>query len=148
MTTIACNTKEMACDLQITLNGNAKAKCYTKIYKIDAHERHYPEDFIIGLCGSASEAIEVVDYYQRPELYKSLPKTRDTSGLVLTRSGKIYVFDTPNQWMCIAEKFTALGSGGNVALGALLAGASPKNAIIAASKIDPFTGLGTKTLSF
>lgn len=148
MTTIVCNKSEMACDLQMTLNMATKTKAKTKIFKINAHEMHYPEDFIIGFCGAASEIIDVVDFYQNPEIYERLPRTKNLSGLVLTASGRIYQFDTPGKWLVVDHKHAAAGSGANIALGALHMGATPKEAVLAASKVDPFTGMGTKVLSF
>lgn len=148
ITTIVCNKEEMACDLQMTLNMTTKSKAKTKIFKINAHEMHFPENFIIGFCGLASEIIDVVDFYECPEVYEKMPRTKNLSGLVLTESGKIYQFDTPSKWLLVDDKYAAAGSGANVALGALHMGATPKEAVLAASKVDPFTGMGTKVLSF
>lgn len=136
----------MACDRQLSINGQLKFKGMTKIYKINAHELHCPEAFIIGFAGSASEIIDVVDYYERPEIYKNFPRTRNLSGLILTQSGKIFNFDTPSKWLEIPDKFAAVGSGSPAAYGALHMGASPREAVIAASKVDPLTGMGVKVL--
>ena len=149
MTTIACNKTEMCSDLQFTLNGNMKTKGKTKIYKIAPHILHYPdEEFIVGFCGNASDIIDVADYYYCPENYKQIPRVRNLSGLILTKSGKIYHFDTPGKWLIIDAPFAAMGSGSPVALGALHTGATPKEAVLAASKVDTYTGMGTKVLSF
>lgn len=148
MTTIVTNKQEMACDLQMTLNMTTKTKAKTKIFKIDPHEMHFHEPFIIGFCGSASEIIDVVDFYERPEIYERLPRTKNLSGLVLTESGKIFQFDSPGKWLAVDGPYAAMGSGSNVALGALHMGATPKEAVLAASKVDPFTGMGTKVLRF
>lgn len=149
MTTIVCNKFEMCCDLQYTVNGNIKTKGTTKIFKIEPHELHYPhEQFIVGFCGSASELIDLADYYYSPENYKYIPRTRSTSGLILTKSGKIYQFDSPGKWIVLADKFASMGSGSSTALGAMHSGATPKEAVLAASKVDCFTGMGTKVLNF
>lgn len=123
-------------------------KTKTKIFKIPAHERHYHEDFLIGFAGTASEIIDIVDFYMNPDLYERMPRTKGLTGLVLTESKKIYMFDTPGKWLAVNTPYCAIGSGLHVALGALSVGASPKEAVIAASKVDPFTGMGTKVISF
>lgn len=144
MTTIACNTTEIACDLQLTLDGSHKFKGASKIFKFQPHELHYKEPFYIGFAGSSSEMIDVVDWYNHPELYPAFPKIRKLLGLVLTESGKIFYFNHPAKWIACKDGVAAMGSGASIALGALHTGASPKEAVVAASKVDPFTGMGTK----
>jgi ATP-dependent protease HslVU (ClpYQ) peptidase subunit len=56
------------------------------------------------------------------------------------------MFDNPSSWMKIDEPFFAIGSGSTTALGAMHAGATTAQAIKAATKVDPFTGMGVKTL--
>ena len=148
MTTIACNQTEMACDLQFTVNQVMMTKGKTKIYKIKSHEMHYGEDFIMGFCGQASDIIDVVDFYEHPEDYKVFPKTRNLQGLVLTKSRKIFQFDTPSKWIAVHGKYAAIGSGSPAAYGALHMGASPKEAVLAATKVDPYTGMGTRLIKF
>ena len=46
------------------------------------------------------------------------------------------------------EPTYAIGSGMHYALGALKTGATPKEAVVAASKLDPMTGLGVKVMEF
>lgn len=135
----------------MTLTGavSMKTKCRTKVYKFDPHELHFPvEPFMIGFCGTASEIVDIVDYYMSPEGYKDVPRTRNLSGLVLTESGKIFQFDNPGKWIAVDAPFAAMGSGANTALGAMHMGATPKEAILAATKVDPFTGMGVKEVSF
>lgn len=149
MTTIVCNKYEMACDLQFTLNGVHKTKGKTKIYKVDPHELHFDvEPFIVGFCGLGSEIVDVVDFYMRPELYERMPRTKALSGLVLTESGKIFQFDTPSKWLAVEGHYASMGSGSLTALGAMHMGATPREAVQAAMKVDPFTGMGTKVLHF
>ena len=138
----------MACDLQFTVMGQMKTKGYTKIYKFEPHELHFHEPFIMGFCGTAGDIIDVIDYYYQPDLYKSFPKVRNLSGLVLTQSGHIFQFDQPEKWLPVIAPFAAMDSGSPTAYGALHMGASPKEAVLAATKVDPFTGMGTKVLKF
>lgn len=149
MTTIVCNKTEMACDLQMTLSGALKYKAKTKIYKVDPHELHFEfEPFLVGFCGTASDIVDVVDFYYRPELYKGMPRTKGLSGLILTESGKIFTFDQPGKWLAIDGPYASVGSGSLTALGAMSMGATPKQAVQAAMKVDPYTGMGTKLYKF
>ena len=134
----------------MTLTGavSMKTKCKTKVYKFEPHELHFEyERFMVGFCGTASEIVDIVDFYERPDLYDHMPKTRNLSGLVLTESGKIFQFDRPDKWLAVEAPYAAMGSGACAALGALHMGASPRDAIKAATKIDPFTGMGIKVIS-
>lgn len=138
----------MAGDLQMTIQGVQMTKCKTKVFRIDPNPENYPEPFIVGFAGSADEIIDVVDYYTHPELYDKMPRLKNTIGLVLTQSGRIFQFQTVSNWVEINTKFHAIGSGSSVALGAMHAGATPKEAVAAATKVDPFTGMGIKAVKF
>lgn len=148
MTTIACNATEMACDLQGTLQGVQTLKLHTKIWKFPPNAIYGDGEFIVGMAGSADEMIEMVDFLANPEGWKNPPRIRHTSGLVVTAKKQIFYFANPVKWIAVKEKHYAIGSGGPVALGALHAGASPKEAILAATKVDPMTGMGVKVLKF
>lgn len=123
-------------------------KCKTKIFKFSPDEQYFPEPFIVGFSGDASEIMDVVDFYEHPELYQKPPRVKGLHALVLTESGKIFQFSNPNKWILLETKYASVGSGSSVALGAMHVGASPKQAVEAASKIDLNTGMGIKTLSF
>lgn len=130
-------------------NTVMKFKGAPKVYKMKAHELHWPHsDFIIGFCGVAEEMIRLIDFYQHPEVYGKLPRTRETKGVVLTPDGSIYMFDNPSTWMAVKEPHWAVGSGSLTALGAMHAGGDTRAAIQAATKVDPFTGGGVRTVKF
>lgn len=148
MTTIACNTTEMACDLQFTVNTHIRTKGKTKIYMVEPNELHYSEQFLIGFAGGASDFLEIIDFYTHPEVYKKCPNPRGVQGLILTKSGNIYQFDNPSKWIRINSNIAAIGSGMAAAYGALHNGASPLDAVKIASKVDIFTGMGTKVFKF
>lgn len=140
----------MACDLQGTLGTQHKMKMGTKVHYIKAHELVCDTDFIVGLAGESAMCIDLIDFFRYPETYGKPPVIpRGTmTGLVLSPKGEIFHFTHPARWVRIMEKVFAVGSGSLAALGALHAGASPKDAVLAASKVDPFTGMGTKVLKF
>jgi ATP-dependent protease HslVU (ClpYQ) peptidase subunit len=147
MTTIVANKQEMASDLQWTIDGR-KTKGKTKVFKFEAHEMHFNEDFIIGFAGQASSVFDVVDFFTTPENYKGMPRVRGVSGVVLTKSGKLFHFDNPSKWIAVDGAYAVAGSGATAAAGAMLAGATPKEAVLAASKVDIYSGMGVKVESF
>jgi ATP-dependent protease HslVU (ClpYQ) peptidase subunit len=147
LTTVVCNTEEMACDLQMT-EGTKKWKCKTKIYKFKANPNTYPHsDFIVGFAGTAGSIVSVAEFFSLPDT-TTPPKVKDLKGLVLTAEGHIFAFDQYTQWIRIDQKYAAIGSGGEYALGAVEMGASLREAIKVASKHDPNTGLGVKIIGF
>jgi hypothetical protein len=130
-------------------NNALKFKGAPKVYKMRPHELHWPHsEFIIGFCGVAEEMIKLIDFYQQPEAYGKLPRTRDTKGVILIPDGSIYMFDSPATWMAVKEPHWAVGSGSLTALGAMHAGAGTRDAIKASMKVDPFTGGGVTTVKF
>ena len=129
----------------MTLSGTQKTKCASKVFHIKPSDG---EDFYVGFAGDASEIIDVVDFFEHPEVYKRAPKLRNTIGLVLTETGKIFTFQSPTNWVEVKEKYFSIGSGAMPALGAMHVGATPKQAVEAACKLDPFSGMGVKTFNF
>lgn len=148
MTTIAATKDEIACDLQFT-NGSMKFKGATKIYRFKAHKDTYPHsDFMIGFAGTASQVAHAAAFFADPDGHKKTPTLRGLYGLVLTEQKKLYTFDDLKAWLVVDQPYYSIGSGSSFALGALRAGASPKEAVQAAMKDDIFTGYGVKVYNF
>ena len=147
MTTIACNKEEICCDLQVTnLQTNNKFKTKTKVFEFKPNELTYPHSgFYMGFAGSVNDMMAVADYFSNPESYDKLPKVSSLRGLILTFNKEIFLFEEYTKWILVNEPFAALGSGEGVALGAMSSGSTPTEAIKIASKIDCYTGMGTKT---
>lgn len=118
-----------------------------KIIKVKPHEAHWTHgEFIMGFAGIAHEMISLMDFYMNPEAYGGkVPKTRETKALILTKKG-IFFFDRPDTWMRVREPYHSIGSGSTFATGAMAVGASTKEAILAATKSDPWTGKGVTTI--
>lgn len=135
----------MVTDRQITFGNQVKSKVNAKAWKFDGNDFIYPHPFVLGFSGELGEVMELVDFFSHPENFKSAPRMRSSTGLALTKEG-IYIINSPGRWVRLKEKYYAIGSGSIAALGALHAGASPKEAVLAASKVDPFTGMGTKSI--
>ncbi len=135
----------MACDLQATHGGTLKFKVKTKISAVD-NPLFYPKPFLIGYCGGLEKAQEIINYVQCAKEPMKV-KNKGCEFIILTEDKKIYTFVNPHNWIEINDPHYAIGSGMHYALGALKAGASPKDAVIAASKLDPSTGMGVKVIS-
>lgn len=67
--------------------------------------------------------------------------------LMLNEAGELFLFDS-SPWASgpIRSKFYAIGTGAEYAMGAMAAGASAKEAVKIACKLDPHSGLPVRTL--
>jgi len=152
LTTIVCDRKSIASDLQYTASTGYKWKGRTKLYRFSAHPLTYEHsDFIIGIAGTADDAVSIAHFYSSPEDWvKGPPKVGpNINGIVLTEDKNVFMFTSKyTQWMGVADKHIAIGSGGEFALGALAAGKSLKEAIKIASNKDSYTGMGYMEMSF
>lgn len=151
MTTIACNKEQIACDLQYTNDQTGeKWKGRPKVFYFEPHELHYSKaPFYIGFAGTARALITIADYFSSPESFEELPEIEGTyCGLVLTAKKEIFYFDRYDAWLPINEPFAAIGSGAQVARGAMSAGKAPLDAVRIAMKHDAYTGFGIKSFDF
>lgn len=136
----------MASDLQFT-EGNKKWKGKAKIFKFNANPKTWETDFMIGFAGTASSIIAVAEYFTYPDTTKP-PRVKGLSGIVLTRNGDLFAFDDYDMWLKMDEKFAAIGTGAGLALGAMHAGMTPKEAVKIAGQRDIYTGMGIQTMRF
>jgi hypothetical protein len=93
----------------------------------------------IGIAGSYIECMEFVRWW-KSGAKGSPPEMEEVDALVLTRDGRILMFNQHHSFFEIDDQFAAIGSGGAAALGAMHMGATPEQAIIVAGKVDPTTG--------
>ena len=151
MTTIAVTRDEMACDLQGTIGDSQKLKMNTKIYKYNPHPLTYNKcRFMIGFAGSVDDIITMSDFFYSPDAYEGvqIKLSQGIQGVVLTERGDMFYMTSPEKWMLLKDDVFAIGTGANVALGALNVGATPREAVKAAIKVDPYSGMGVKSYSF
>lgn len=66
---------------------------------------------------------------------------------MIAPDGKIYYTDEDMKTSGIRLPYFAIGAGWKIAMGAMAAGADAKKAILIASKLDAFTGMGVDTLT-
>ena len=147
ITTIAVSKTSIACVLQATHGGGFKFKVKTKLFEFN-NPLFYPTPFTVGYSGDLDAVPDVLEFLGNTEPTAKPPRNRNCEFVVLTKDHKIYTFINPTKWILVDEPNYAIGSGMHYALGALKAGATPKEAVKAACKLDPMSGLGVKEISY
>lgn len=145
MTTIAASlrTHTIVCDRQFSHSNGLKFKGATKCYEINkevAKELFGVEEAVIGACGDADGISSAWGWLSTGG---KLPNIKGTEFLMLTKD-KLLTSRNLKDWLVVDQPDYAIGSGCHIALGAMAAGKTPKEAVVLASKHDPFTGHGTK----
>jgi ATP-dependent protease HslVU (ClpYQ) peptidase subunit len=150
MTTIAYDTKlgVVAADSQETWENGQKYNC-PKLYQVDGK--------IIATAGGSYAGLLFVDWFSQwegepdwddhPDLI-NLDLEEDFECLVIREDGSCFTVNrlfVPYEQ--VGNQFITLGSGGAAARGALMAGATPKEAVEIAKKIDAYTGGKVRVLS-
>jgi ATP-dependent protease HslVU (ClpYQ) peptidase subunit len=131
MTTIACNHAVMAGDTLLT----SDIKCYAQ--KVFKHKGN-----CVGIAGTYVDCMLFVSWWKKGAKGDA-PSMKDVEALILTKDGRILCFDQHESFFELDDKFAAIGSGSQAALGAMHRGAWPKEAVQIASKVDPGTGFKT-----
>jgi hypothetical protein len=131
MTTICADAKRgmMACDSMTSTSDSWWPS--TKVYRAG--------DALIGGAGEAASVRQFVTWYADGQRLPR-PKIADNfCALVLSKEGLSYWASNlvPEP---IERGFHAIGSGGNAALGAMLAGANAKRAVEIACEVDTSSG--------
>ena len=136
MTTIACDGKSMAGDTLCTANGSVVAY-HRKIERLS-------DGRIVGSCGDATQCILIRQWL---EAGRDKPELDDkVEAIVLNLDGTIDWWDkrfVPLRYIAPM----AIGSGGDYAIGAMLAGQDPVGAVEIAMIRDRNTGGDVETYS-
>jgi hypothetical protein len=104
----------------------------TKLFRI--------KESIVGVCGEIEQGIRFIEWLKYPSERPIFAEANSFSALELTPKGKILWWGTALVPMPVEEEFYGIGSGAAYALGAMCMGASPKKAILIASRWDESTG--------
>ena len=130
MTTVVCNTHEMACDSYLT-DGNT-IQSVRKVFRKKGH--------VVGIAGDYAACMEFISWWLRGggEEYNGTMDEVDV--LILTTKGKILHYSSCSKPFELTDPFAAIGSGSAAAMGAMHMGATPAQAVLAASKVDVNTG--------
>lgn len=129
MTTIAFNSYSIAADRLIT-EYNSRVGFTTKIHKIGGA--------LCGFCGSSAQAQKFFDWVRTGMKGRCPDISEDSEGVILTWDRRIH-FEEKGP-VSFPPSFGAIGSGSRFALGAMSAGALPREAVEIASLFDLFTG--------
>jgi len=98
-----------------------------------------PDGSVCGLCGDFGPGMALIDFIcGRSEVVPDFMGA-DTTVIQLRRDG-IWTYDNSVRPFRIAEPFFAIGSGGDIALGAMFTGAPPDLAVKGAIRFDVYTG--------
>lgn len=129
MTTIFADAKRgvMVCDSKAS-TGETWFPC-TKVSRVG--------DELIGFAGTFHEGERWLEWYRTKKGIR--PKIENAYALVLGPEGLKFL-ESSGQMILIERGFHGIGSGGNCAIAAFMAGADPKKAVEIACQIDTGSG--------
>ena len=125
----------MASDSKTTVTTTAEDRAYLCAKLV----RHSSGD-IIGCAGDADLIEKFVAWYKTKKRRPNFPKDAEFEALILTAQGDLVYYDETLSRDRLHNDCFAVGSGGNAARGAMLAGCDPITAVEIATKIDPHSG--------
>jgi ATP-dependent protease HslVU (ClpYQ) peptidase subunit len=136
VTTIATDGKTIAADGQSTAGDMVTSADSKKLHRL-------PDGSIVGGCGELSPMRRAINCLHSPDAHPD-DLTGDftlvrlyADGRIVTYEGCLFAFDLPAP--------VTIGSGREFAMGAMLAGKSPKEAVEIATQRDIYSG-GTITV--
>lgn len=136
MTTIACRDGEMWADSLITSGTTivgSMDKIFVKEFSTSLEEKAY---LIIGFAGAVQDLDLLAEAILDGEDY-----TGEFECIVYDSSTKeLYTLYDSTRKQLFSAPFYAIGSGADIALGAMAAGCSAKDAVEIASEYDTLTG--------
>lgn len=142
MTTIAYRDGIMAADTLVT-GGDVRRGHVLKIGQTALGS-------LVGVTGMAGMLDEVIGWLSaggRREEYPKVPPDSHISGIVACLDGRVGVFSTHGVMQWAETEFVAVGSGNEIAMGAMAMGASAEKAVEIAAQFDVYTGGRITTLS-
>jgi ATP-dependent protease HslVU (ClpYQ) peptidase subunit len=130
VTTIATDGKVMAADGLITGDGIVYSRSARKVFKLN-------DGGVVGISGSSYNASPFVEWLEKGGDKPTLPDGFEA--IVVTPKGRCLSYN--EYCRAIPEELpTACGSGRQLAMGAMEAGASPRKAVQIAARRDTCTG--------
>lgn len=138
MTTIAWDGENFVADKQTT-KGSLRGSI-SKIYEVR-------DGFFIAGCGDMEEIALVIDWIRKGSKKKNKPEIDCSEFLLLDKKDKSCYHMSSKLVMIPSNIPAAIGSGGDFAMGAMLAGVNAIQAVEIASKLDVYTGEGYTVIS-
>lgn len=136
MTTIVCNKQGMAADKRISGGPIFRS---TKLFKVNGS--------ILGIAGNTEQALRFVEWRRTPETKPAFVDSCSIEALELCADGTLKYWGAEMVGIPIEEDYYAIGSGAQLALGAMSMGASLKKAIGIAARWDTGTGSEIQTMA-
>lgn len=142
-TTIAWKDGVLACDKQGTYYNQQCKVTYKAI--VDDQGEH---DRIFAITGDVARGLLFIDSIVNDDKPSKRPKLKGTVVVEFDRkTGKLGLWQHHLVCLPVEDKYWAEGSGGQIALGAMAAGATAVEAIKIAAKHDSYTGGGVQSWS-
>ena len=132
MTTVAFDGEVIASDSRLTSGDFICSVSTPKIYKIG--------DSFVGVCGCSEQEMVYLRWFKDQTKPRPSPDSlKEFEAMVVRGNGKVYQSTELCEFVEIGYPY-AIGSGGDYAIGAMMAGKSATDAVKIAIKIDPFSG--------
>jgi ATP-dependent protease HslVU (ClpYQ) peptidase subunit len=146
MTVIAFDGKTLAADRQATEGGLRHIT--TKIKRINKGKF---KGYLMAGAGCTSQANQMMSWFELGAEPDAFPKYQDTEDLsaqllVISPAKEIFRFDFNPIPSVFYDEIYAMGSGRDVAMGAMVMGADAKQAVEVASEICAGCGLGVDVI--
>lgn len=125
MTTIATDGKTIAADSRIT--GQF----------IDEHQKLFKVgDSVFGIAGTLTVAMRFIDWVKAGTPPEATPSIDDETAILQLTPAGVWYWDQALRPVQYRRPYAAIGSGADFALGALVAGCTPRQAVAVACELD------------
>lgn len=133
MTTIAYRDGVMAADSQAGCGTTRRGETQ-KIFRVGP--------YVVGFSGALGHALRFLKWVEdgMPDARPEIPREDGFRALVAEADGTLLTFDDDLMPQRIDAPFHATGSGVEIALGAMAAGASAEEVVKIAAQFDVYTG--------
>lgn len=142
MSTVAWDGKVMAADSQCTM-GDSKCLDIQKIYRI--------KDMIVGFSGGWNAITRVRGWIEDGMDPDDRPETNGDVDCLLVIPGRtvMILIDVDDKPVFVENihNLAAIGTGGGIALGAMMAGANAEKAVDLAKEVDLYSGGKTRVIN-
>lgn len=140
MTTVAFDGKTMAADTAMVVDG--------KKYRYSGKIKRLSNGCLAGFAGTISTGQVLMEWLVAADPKKKLEFTdeEDAEVILVTPTGDIMFCDRNGGMIWSDDKRVAIGTGGDIAFGALLAGATAEQAVKIAIERDPNSGFDVVSL--
>lgn len=132
MTTVITDGKYIACDSLITDGDYCFSKNTSKVHRVGGS--------LVGFCGELQSGLAYIQWLKNNKVAKEKPNVSEDNfaALILNNDG---VFAVDNMLILMRPDLPyAIGTGAPYAIGAVYAGASVKEAVQIACKLDSNSG--------